>query len=95
MIPAPPACPTPPLHYHPTLPSLQAFCLRHLTEEAQWRHWQRLIDKYASLYRGPLPANGGKKGLPPPGARRRAQEAAAGAAATDAGRQPAAAGGAG
>jgi hypothetical protein len=30
----------------------QAFAAAHLTDEALWLYWQRVIDQYAQLYRG-------------------------------------------
>ncbi|KAL4444152.1 hypothetical protein ABPG75_011889 [Micractinium tetrahymenae] len=35
----------------------QAFALAHLTEEARWRYWQALFDRYAALYKGGEPGD--------------------------------------
>ncbi|EFN59741.1 hypothetical protein CHLNCDRAFT_133347 [Chlorella variabilis] len=44
----------------------QAFAAAHLTEEAQWKYWQALIDRYLQLFRGPIggAGNGTVAGAP-------------------------------
>lgn len=41
----------------PLPPAPQAFALAHLSEEARWRYWQALFDRYAALYKGGDPGD--------------------------------------